>query len=216
MISIADVVADLVKTSPFLEEALTREILSYSALARELKPQIEKMLDKNVTRGAVVMALKRIAAKRKLAKKVVQNVHRLSNLTIRSHLNEFIFANSETMAQNQKKLFSRIGKKRDVFTNISQGTFETTFIVSENIVADIQKVFEEEKLLSSMTQLSSITIRFPKEYLETPGVYYAIMKLLAWEGINVVEVVSTYLELTIVLANTDIDKAFSIISNYQK
>lgn len=216
MISIADVVAGLVKTSPFLEEALTRNILSYSALARELKPQIEKTLDKNVTRGAVVMALKRIAAKRKLAKKVVQDVQRLSNLTIRSHLSEFIFTNSQTLAQNQKKLFSRIGKKRDVFINISQGTFETTFIVSENIVEDVKKIFKEEKLLSSMAQLSSITIRFPKEYLETPGVYYEIMKLLAWEGINVVEVVSTYLELTIVLANKDINKAFSIISNYQK
>lgn len=216
MISIADVVADIVKTSPFLEEALTRNILSYSALARELKPQIAKTLDKSVTRGSVVMALKRIAVKRKLARKVVQDIHRVSNLTIRSHLSEFIFTNSKILAQNQKRLFSRIGKKQDVFINISQGMFETTFIVSENIALDVQKVFEGEKLLSSMTQLSSITIRFPKEYLETPGVYYAIMKILAWEGINVVEVVSTYLELTIVLANKDIDKAFSIISNYQK
>ncbi|MBI2337549.1 MAG: aspartate kinase [Candidatus Levybacteria bacterium] len=216
MISITDVVTNIVKTSPFLEEALTRDILSYSALARELIPKIEKTLDKSVTRGAVVMALKRISVKRKLAKKRVQEVHLLSNLTIRANLTEFTFVNSYTMAQNQKKLFSSIGKKGDVFINMAQGIHETTFIASNDIVADIEIIFQKETLLSKTSQLSSITIRFPKEYLKTPGVYYTIMKLLAWEGINVVEAVSTYLELTLVLENKDIEKTFSIISNYQK
>ncbi len=43
------------------------------------------------------------------------------------------------------------------------------------------------------------------------GIYGNILKALAWEGINVSEVVSTLKELTIVLEEKLIDAAFSII-----
>lgn len=63
MITIPEVVAELVSKKPFLEEGLSRGLINLSALARELQPQIEKRLYKNVQTGAIVMALKRIAAK---------------------------------------------------------------------------------------------------------------------------------------------------------
>lgn len=216
MISIADVVSDLVKTSPFLEEALTKNIISYSALSRELKPQIEKKLSKEIKRGAIVMALKRITQKLKLAKTSVKDINSIGDLTIRSNLTALTFVNSDTMAEKQRILFSRIENKKDMFVNLSQGIREITFIVGIDIVKDLEIVFENEKFIAKVTGLSSITIRLSKESLVTPGVYYNILKLLAWEGINVVEVVSTYLELTIILTNENIDKAFSTISGYQK
>ena len=52
--------------------------------------------------------------------------------------------------------------------------------------------------------------------METPGVYYSILKQLAWEGINLVEVSSTYTELTLILHEKDINRAFSIIHNFVK
>ncbi|MBI2074217.1 MAG: aspartate kinase, partial [Candidatus Levybacteria bacterium] len=129
MISIADVVSDLVKTSPFLEEALTKNIISYSALSRELKPQIEKKLSKEIKRGAIVMALKRITQKLKLAKTSVKDINSIGDLTIRSNLTALTFVNSDTMAEKQRILFSRIENKKDMFVNLSQGIREITFIV---------------------------------------------------------------------------------------
>lgn len=215
MISIADVVSDLVKTSPFLEEALSKNIISYSALARELKPQIEKKLSKEIKRGAVVMALKRTTQKLKL-KDSTQKINSIGELTIRSNLTAITYINSDSMAEKQRILFSKIENKKEMFINVSQGIREITFIIGSDIAKELETVFKNEKFIAKVTGLSSITIRLPKESLVTPGFYYAILKLLAWEGINVVEVVSTYLELTIILANENIDKAFSVISSYQK
>jgi hypothetical protein len=42
-----------------------------------------------------------------------------------------------------------------------------------------------------------------------PGVYSFILKALAWEGLNVVEVVSTLNEFTIILDDKAIDAAFA-------
>ncbi len=39
------------------------------------------------------------------------------------------------------------------------------------------------------------------------------MKVIAWEGINVKEVVSTTNEFSIIVAEEDIDKAFTILKN---
>ncbi len=51
----------------------------------------------------------------------------------------------------------------------------------------------------------------PKGTALIPGVYSYILKALAWEGINVVEVVSTLNEFTIILEDKKIDSAFAVI-----
>lgn len=46
-----------------------------------------------------------------------------------------------------------------------------------------------------------------------PGVYYSILKQLMWGGINVVELVSTYTELILVLEKRHVDRAFAILKS---
>jgi aspartokinase len=45
------------------------------------------------------------------------------------------------------------------------------------------------------------------------GIYYLIFKTLAWENINVIEVVSTMSELTIVLDDQEVVRAFNLLQN---
>jgi aspartokinase len=47
--------------------------------------------------------------------------------------------------------------------------------------------------------------------VETPGVYYPILKALAWAGINFIEIISVSSELTIIFRDKDVDRAFSVI-----
>ena len=50
-----------------------------------------------------------------------------------------------------------------------------------------------------------------EEALEIAGVYYSILKSLAFEGINFMEVVSSFTELTIFLRSEDTEKAFGVL-----
>jgi hypothetical protein len=43
---------------------------------------------------------------------------------------------------------------------------------------------------------------------------YAILKRLAWQNLNVVDVVSTATEFTIVVSNEQVDQAFSALRRY--
>ena len=54
------------------------------------------------------------------------------------------------------------------------------------------------------------------ENTEIAGYYYYILKMIAWEGINIVEILSTTNEFSIILADSDVDRAFSTIQRARK
>ena len=46
---------------------------------------------------------------------------------------------------------------------------------------------------------------------ETPGFLVYVLKELAWNGINVIEIISTYTELNIMINGKDLTKAYKIL-----
>jgi hypothetical protein len=211
MISVPEEVERVIRQSPFLEEALADGILNLSALARKIKPEIEQKLYKNVTEGSIVMALKRLSLKKDL-KKEFDLKKSVGNLIVRSNLVELTYKNSHQLIEGLKKVMDKIKKiENDIFFNFSRGTFETTIVCSNNIASFIKKILSGEQLVSAFEKISSISINLNYQTVDTPGVYYTILKILSWNGINITEVVSTYREFTILVEEKDIDKAFTAL-----
>jgi aspartokinase len=213
MITISQAVEEAVKNKKFLEEALGRELVNLSALSREIKPEVEKAVMKKVKEGAIVMALKRLSQRQKKTALNPQVILDMRNITVRSDLVEFTFATSPTIAHSQEEFLKSMAGVKNSFCNLSQGIFEMTLIVKKDASMLVEKFFKKERLISKFENLSSLSIALPEETVSAPGVYYSVLKTLAWEGINVVEVFSTYTELTIVFDERDIDRAFSVIKS---
>lgn len=212
MVTIPEVVEEVVRASPFLDEALAQGIVNLSALARRIKPDVERGAMKKVQDGAVIIALNR------LARRVGQRARRqrsvfkhAPDLTVRSSLMELTYANSERMFGRQKALFERHGGRPNVFLTVTQGIRETTIIAGRELREKIEAIYKGERLIARIADLSSVTVLLPAGTAAIPGVYHYILKTLAWEGVNIVEVVSTLNEFTIVLGDRDIDRAFSLI-----
>ena len=81
---------------------------------------------------------------------------------------------------------------------------------------EVVKLFKTEKGTGITDNLASITIKLPNENIEISGIYYYILKRIAWEGININEIISTTNEFTIVVKDKDIDRAFSILMSLKK
>jgi hypothetical protein len=99
------------------------------------------------------------------------------------------------------------------FFTMTEGLVETTFIASIDLRPAFDEIMKNQTILATIEKLSAITIRLPEESIHTSGVYYFFLKSLAWEGINITEVVSTYLELTIILEDKQINQAFTILQS---
>lgn len=213
MITISQLVEESVLKSPFLEEGLARGLINYSALARQLKPGFEARLYKDIEVGSIIMALKRFS-KRLASKKDARLTEVLKNLTdfsVRSNIVSYTFANSASIGVSQQKVMLAAKSIPNSFLTITDGIFETAFFASANIENILNNELRDEALKNKQSGLSSLTIIIPEEALEIPGVYYSILKSLAFEGINFMEVVSSYTELTIFLKSEDTEKAFAVL-----
>lgn len=212
MITISEVVEDIINDSPFLEEGISKNIINYSSLARKIKPEIEEKLLKKIKTGAIIMALRRISKKNINKLSFKKNIFSKSlDMIVRSNLVEYTFSNSDSFLAKHKTLLGKIDNQNKYFFTITQGVFETGIIVSQELKSKVKEVFENEKVIKELTDLSSITVKLPEANVTTPGVYYFILKELAWHNINIIEVVSTYQEITLILKTEEIDKAFSIL-----
>jgi aspartokinase len=212
MIRIADVIEQKVKSSPLIEEAMTSGLLNISAYARQIHNEIEEKTKKQVTIGSIIMALKRLEKDIQEVKKVHKKIFMKNpDMIVRSNLFEYTVKNSRTVIEKHKVLLDEAEKHTNSFLTITAGVFETTIIASNDLKDCIRKFFESEIKHGEIENLGSITIALTPDVVTIPGVYGTILNQLAWEGINIIEVVSTTLEFTIILKDEDIDRTFSVI-----
>lgn len=213
MKTIASCVDEIIMSSPFLEEGLSREIINFSALAEDLNKPISEMLRKPVKNGAIMMALRRHQQPLNLdnsipLKKVFKN---LGDITVRSNLSDFTFQNSRTLIDSHAQVLEKISVNHQIFYAFTRGMFESNMIISTSEKESILKAFKNETLIGQQHKLSAISIYLPKGNSKIAGLYYQIFKRLAWDKITLYEVVSTTNEFTIVVEDHLVDKAFSVI-----
>jgi len=205
----------LIGESPLLEEGIADGIINLSALARKFQPRIEEKLKKKVSESAILMALKRLSPS--LTDKIhnyKKHIKLVGDITVRSDLSEFTFVKSQTLLEKQKKLLNGLKGETNYFLTFTQGVFESTAIINSKYAPMVAKIFEGEKAVSQLSDLAAITIILSPHIVELPGVHYTILKQLAWYGINVVELVSTLTEFTIILKKSDVDLSFSILMKF--
>lgn len=213
MITVPQATKKIVERSRYLTEAISKGIINYSSLARYIKPELEKMLFKPVSEAAILMALKRLE-KELQPKFVPMKIFQIApDIIVRSNLIELSLQNSEKLANSFQELFEAHTKNQSSFFTITEGISETGIIVSRDLEQEIKNILKGEEILFEFPNLSAITIRMPKENITTSGVYYFFLKSLAWEGINIIEIISTPLEVSLVLEDKDINRAFEILKS---
>lgn len=213
MKTVSNCVEDILITQPYLEEALSRNIINFSALAVELVEPISQMLKKEVKPGAIMMALRRYNPPVTLGnsikmKRVIQN---LGDITVRSNLTDFTVKNSMTLIDNHARILERINKEDKLFYAFTRGIHESNIVVSSSLNDFINHHLEKETFIAVQENLSAISINLPQDNSKIAGLYYHFFKRLAWEGIVLYEVLSTTNEFTILVEDEYVDKAFTAI-----
>tara|TARA_B100001059_G_C17703321_1_gene511315 strand:+ start:145 stop:801 length:657 start_codon:yes stop_codon:yes gene_type:complete len=213
MKTISSCVNKILVSRPYLEEALSRDIINYSALAKDLNHIVSEMLRKPVKNGAITMALRRYKPpvdfeSEYFIKNVLKN---LGDITVRSNLSDFTFQNSDTLINSHSKVLKKISSNHQIFYAFTRGIFESNIIISTSEKNNVTEVFKDEKLIGLKDSLSSITLNLPKGNSKIVGLYYQIFKRLAWDNITLYEIISTTNEFTILVEEHLVDKAFSII-----
>ncbi len=211
MITVPEGTKKIIERSRYLSEAISKDLINHSSLARYIKPELEEMLIKKVSQASIVMALKRLQKDFK-PKYFSGSIFKYPpEMTIRSGMFLTTVQRTKDTEEILGKLF--LNRVKGLFSSISIGATEIQVSGSQALFPKVEENIDKDWFLNTQTNISQITIYLPEESMPTPGVYYFFLKSLAWEGINIVGSSSTKTEFTLFFEDRSINRAFEILTS---
>jgi len=212
MTTISQVVKDILNRQIFLQEAINNEIVSFNKLAEHLKPKIESELGKPVKHAAVVMALRRHAEKTSTLMQKPKFNYFIE--TIKTDICYVSLEGTPDLLDKIQTLYSIIDFKKGGFLNIIQGNYEIAILTNKKHKEELLELLHEEKVLEIVDDLVSLSLTYSKEFLHIPGVIYDVVRLLAWENINIIDIILTSTEMSIIINKKDLMRCYEILGRF--
>ncbi len=218
MIKISDVVRDILTSSEVALSAFSEGFLNLSGYAKVIRRDVEARAKKPVRVGSIVVALSRLkksegkATKRKPLLPEVA----IEDLSVKSGLVEVAFDRTRENLARLRDLYRDPAINAGDFFMVTQGTGEITIIALESALPRITAVARPAKPKAVIRNLVGLTARFDPKYLEIPNVTFVFVRRLALKHINIVEIVSTYTELTFIIDQKDLQEAFIALNELFK
>jgi aspartokinase len=212
MVSISDAIAKILSKDFEAKACFFKLTLNLSKYAKQIEPELEKTLFKKLRTQSIVVSLSRLQ-KNSLLELQNLNVYQKPDLKISqvtSSINLLEFTLEKTQKTNQK-IIQWLGEfnlsNQDFFSYII-GQTEITFVSTQAIFDLLQakKILNPQDCLTIVKDLGSVSIKFENYVLDRPNVVFEILKILAVENTNLVEIISTAQELSLIVNKHDISK----------
>ena len=214
MVTISHLVKKAVSENSFLLEAMSKELISHGNLAEQLKPEIEQELGKKVKESAIIMALRRYAEELQSFDKKLKKFKFHGEILMRTNIMDFNIVKSNSLLNKIKNIYSLVNFEKGDTLNIVLGSNEISIVTNEKYKEKLSKFLKGEKFLNKKFDLVALTIVFEgKDFFTTPGVVFTAIRKLAWEQINIYEIVSTMTELTLILSKKDSIRAYNALQD---
>ena len=215
MASVSSVVKDVINHSPFISEMLIQEVISFSNLAKSIKPRVEALYGQEVNSAAIVMAIRRYSDELKKSKEIPEHGRIEYELSMKSNIYDVNFIRNDEFIKKLPSLYDKIHLSSGDFFNVSVSSHEIGVSVSEKYKTIIDQFLSQEEIVARMDNLVALTIVFNDgKFLATPGVMYLATRMLAWENINVFEIVSTMNVLTFIVSKEDGLRAYAALQTF--
>lgn len=211
MPTISHIVAKIVDDRPLLQEAMIEDIVSFGALAEKIMADVERELGKKAKVSAVVMALRRHADKVRAMHRKLTETKLKGDIIMKTNLCDMGIIKSNTLFDKLKKIYSLVDYEKGETLNIIHGNYEVSIVTNERHMKKIKDILEGEKIARQEKGLVMLGINFSKEYIEQPGIIAAITRKLSWNGINLIEIISTFKELNYVVSSKDAMKGYKAL-----
>ena len=212
MVSISHLVKKMVSEQPFVEEALGNGIISVAGLSEKLLPKIEQELGKKIKHSAVVMALRRYAEEISEHRKITKKFNYIGEILMKTGICDFTIVKSPGLLSRLRTIYNLVNFERGDTLNVILGNNEVSIIINEKYSQKLARFLSGEKILNKEHELVALTIIFTADdFLHTPGVIFNAVSRLAWENVNIYEIVPTMTELTFILSKKDSIKAYNVL-----
>ncbi len=218
MIKISTVVQDVLYSSEVALSAFHDGYLNLSAYAKTIRREVEARAKKPVRIGSIVVALSRMdkTQKTREKRKILLPEVRIEDLSVKSGLAEVTYERTAANIARLRELYRDPAINASDFFMVTQGAGEITIVALETTLPHIMTAARPARPKSTVRNLVGLTARFNERYIKIPNVVFVFVRHLALKHINIVEIVSTYTELTFIIDQRDLQEAFLTLNELFK
>ena len=212
--TISQCVKELLDASPFLNEAIAHGIVSFSNLSRFIQPRVEALYGAPVKLSAIVMAARRHAEELAAGQEGHRRQKIEYEITMKTRIYDVNLRRSDSFLSSLSRLHEAVRLVEGAFLNVTIGSHEVAIAVSDSLKDELERLIVGEDVIHRKDDMVALTISFKSLFLQTPGVLYLATRRLAWEDINLTEIISTMDELTFVIEREDSMKAYKVLQSF--
>ncbi len=207
--NISRTVKEIILNDIFLQSSIRGQYCNYSAIARRIKPLVDKRVGYNTDIQSIVTALKRLKSSLTFSPKNVKMVLADSNLSVRTGVAKITVEKTRTATIKFSEL---IRKYVNSIIHVSIGSTAITIIMDEIYAGEVLELFERSTILENKGSLAAIIVTSTPEITDVPGCAISIYERLFSTGINIEDTTSSYTDTIIILKNEDVGKAFETLN----
>jgi len=208
MVTISHIVNKIVDERIYLHEAISKGIASYGSVAKRLKPEIEKELGKEVEHFAIVTALRRYGEKIKTRFNEITFDTQYSEVNLKTHIIDINVQKTQDLFDKLKRFYDLINFDKGDILHVIYGRTHVAIVTNERYKYKILKLLKNQRIKKIEEDLVALSFNVGKKRIDKPGVLFKITRSLAWENINIIEIISVDFEVTFIVDKKDATKGY--------
>jgi aspartokinase len=208
--SITSVVKEIVNSDLSFQDSLQRDYCNTSALARIIKPQIDRALTRNISIESVITALKRSKQLYDIPERPIALILAGSTISVKTDV-------AKVSATKSKKTIEKVAKaltqNADNFISVSESILSITLVFDDTLLDNVKAMFAHYDILETESDLAAIIVHSPERIIKTPGCAIAFYNQLARRHINIEDTVSCHTDTIMLVKMSDVGKAFNALTD---
>jgi aspartokinase len=211
MVTISHIVTKLINDNIYLQEAIGKGIASYGSVAKQLKPDIEGELNKEVAHYAIVAAIRRYSEKMNYRFQDIKFDTNTSEVNLKTNVIDINVLRALSLFDKLKRIYDIIRFEKGDILHIIYGKNSVSIVTNERYKEQICEFLQGEQIMNIEENLVSLSFTIDKALVDRAGVLFQIVRNFAWEDINIIEVISIDLEITFIVDEKDAVRGYKAL-----
>lgn len=212
MKTITDFIRDHVQTDLVAHNSLQSGVLNLRAYARVIRPQIELQRQEKIDIATMAVALSRIEKEIQQKPGLLPDFS-IIDMTLQAPLCDITYRKDRVSQPELTELSKLLRGDNKEFVTITQSFREITVIAPARYRCQIEQLVAASPIYAQ-TDLFAATIHFSVDYLEVSNVVYSLLASIAVYNVNLIEIVSTASELSLIIQKDDVENVTAALHKF--
>jgi len=207
--SITQAVKEVINIDLSFQDSLERGYCNISAVARIIRPQVNRLIGRNTRIESIITALKRSRKLYDIPVRPMLTILANSTISVKTDVAKISTGKSKRCIEKVAKALTQYA---DNFISVSESMLSITIIFDDTLLHEVKGIFANFNILELEDDLAAIIVHSPEQIIKTPGCAIAFYNQLARRHINIEDTVSCYTDTIILVKMTDVGKAFNALT----